>query len=474
MKNRIAPVLLFLICFLYGWEGNPAFAQDDEEEDVSIDSLKLALKNTTQDSTRCKLLFDLIGVADDDELPVFNDQLLKICEDHLRKTKPGSKEAVFYNRYYAEALNNVGYIADQSGDAAKALEFYNKSLTVSEALDDKEGIATSLNNVGTMYNHLGDIGKTLEYYGRSLKIREAMGDTIGITNSLNNIGIVYSNQGDLVQALNYYTKGLKMREAAGDEEGISRSLNNIGSIYDRQGDFEKALDCYERSLEIKTAADDQKGMAVALNNIGRVYSNKGELPKALDYLQKGLKLREDIDDKSGVAFSLQNISNVYFKQKKYPQAIAYGEKSMTLSKELGFPENIRNAAEQLNIIYTATGNYKAALENYTLFIAMRDKIQNTENAKATIQRQVQYNYDKKAAADSVVNAKQAEINNAQLQQKETEIKAKRNQQYALYGGLVLVLIFAGFMYNRFKVTSKKKDIIELKEKQTQSQKNIIE
>jgi serine phosphatase RsbU (regulator of sigma subunit) len=46
--------------------------------------------------------------------------------------------------------------------------------------------------------------------------------------------------------------------------------------------------------------------------------------------------------------------------------------------------------------------------------------------------------------------------------------------YVVIGGLGLVVVFAGFMVNRFRVTNKQKQIIELKEKQTQQQKHIIE
>src|SRR3989304_4103311 len=97
---------------------------------------------------------------------------------------------------------------------------------------------------------------------------------------------------------------------------------------------------------------------------------------------------------------------------------------------------------------------------YELEIQMSDSINNEANKKASIQKQFQYEYEKKAAADSVANAKANEIKNAQIAQQHAELKAKRNQQYGLYGGMILVIAFAGFMYNRFKVTQKQKVVIE--------------
>jgi len=97
---------------------------------------------------------------------------------------------------------------------------------------------------------------------------------------------------------------------------------------------------------------------------------------------------------------------------------------------------------------------------------MRDSIINQENKKASIKSKFKYEYEKKAAADSVKVAEEKKIVAVQLKQEKT-------QRFALYGGLALVLVFAGFMFNRFRVTQKQKNIIELKEKETQQQNEII-
>jgi type VI protein secretion system component VasK len=56
-------------------------------------------------------------------------------------------------------------------------------------------------------------------------------------------------------------------------------------------------------------------------------------------------------------------------------------------------------------------------------------------------------------------------------------KEKEKQQLIIYSiciGLFLVLIFTGFIFNRFKVTQRQKRLIEIKEKETQAQKELIE
>jgi len=47
-----------------------------------------------------------------------------------------------------------------------------------------------------------------------------------------------------------------------------------------------------------------------------------------------------------------------------------------------------------------------------------------------------------------------------LQAQAASLKQEKTQRYALYGGLLLVIGFSVFVFNRFKVTQKQKKVIE--------------
>jgi hypothetical protein len=104
---------------------------------------------------------------------------------------------------------------------------------------------------------------------------------------------------------------------------------------------------------------------------------------------------------------------------------------------------------------------------------MNDSIVNESNRKANIKSQLNYEYQKKAVADSVAHVKEIELRNTELGKQKAEIKAQRNRQLLLYGGLGLLLILSGFIYSRYKLTTKQKEIIEQKEQETQKQNTTI-
>jgi hypothetical protein len=121
----------------------------------------------------------------------------------------------------------------------------------------------------------------------------------------------------------------------------------------------------------------------------------------------------------------------------------------------------------------SSGDLKTAFQAYTQYISLRDSLNDEANRHANLKKQLSYEYAKKASIDSLVHAKESEIKNVELEKQKTQLKVKRNMQYALYSGLLLVMLFAAYMYNRFKISHHQKRIIEEKEKETQKQNAII-
>ena len=473
-------------------------------QDRTIDSLKLVFKNAKHDTTRCNILNLMIEAESDDELwPIYNNQLLKLAEKKY-KDKVSKKEARFYLKHVASALNNIGYLANQQGNIDSAIVYYQKSLKIQKEINDKEGMAHSFNNIGGLYSDDGKLSEALVLFLDALKIMEELNNKEGIAHSYNIIGFVYNRQGDITNTLEYYHKSLKIQEEINDQRGMALSLNNIGTIYDDQGETKKALECYQHSLKIRESLNDKKGIANSLNNIGHIYDNQGNIEVALDFYNKSLKIREDVDDKYGIASTLNNIGDIYYLKNNLPEALHFFEKSLQIneqiryktgiataltnvanvlikqgnskaalnyashalnvSKEIGYPENILKAAAVLCKIYKSTNKYQNALEMYELKIQMRDSISNTETKKASIKKQFQYEYEKKATADSVKHTEEQKVKNALLTAQNAQLKQEKTQRWALYGGLVLVIAFLGFVFNRFRVTQKQKIIIEQQKK----------
>ncbi|MES2565445.1 MAG: tetratricopeptide repeat protein [Bacteroidota bacterium] len=469
-KNIFLSLTVFLSSFLYSQKS-------------PLDSLNKELAKASYDTTKCNLLIlitELLYESNPDTVIPLSEKTLEHIGSALNRANANERNALLKAK--ASALNNIGIIKAEQGDINTAILFYKKSLDTHIENNYKIGMASALHNLGFTYDNSGDIPMALEYYHKALKIQEEINDKAEIAMSLNDIGYLYINQGEVVKALEYYNKSLIFRKEAGDKRGESQSLNNIGAVYEKYGDpycknerkeclresKARALSYYRRSFKIQSEIQDKRGMAYSLNNIAIVYEDMDDsLGKAMEYFEKSRFIHEEVGNIVGSAYVTNNISNLFLKLGDIKNALSTAQISMAVAKEVGQPELILRNAGTLKNIYKQQNKFEDAFKMYELEIAMRDSLKSQNNRKAALQKQYQYMYEKKAAEDSVRVYEEKKVINAQLKQEKT-------QRFALYGGIILVGLFGAFMFNRFKVTQKQNQVIQLQKTELQKQKELVE
>ena len=447
----------------------------------TIDSLKQKLLTVKEDTLILDILSILVNEETDDALwPKYNNEIIKRCEFRLC-SKISEREHFVIKKLYANALINSGYLADIKGETKKAIGLYLRGLAMHEKLKNKEGIANVLNNLGLIYSNLGNIPKALECYNRCVRLQEELNNNYGMASIYNNLGLIYDNLGEEQIALSYYFKSEKSYNESKNKSGFASVLINIGTIYKRKKDEKKAIDYYEKGLKMYEKSKDQMGVARSLANIAVIYFDKAgdsgfddDILISEKYYMRALKIYEHLNDRPGMSALLLNIAGIHRIRKQYQKAIEFSTLSLNIATEIGYPEYIRNSASRLYDLYKTTGDHQKALSYIELFVRMKDSLNNESTKKASIRSQLKHEYEKQAAADSVAHEKESEIKNVELKRQSAEIRAKKNQQYALFGGLALVLMFSVFMFNRWKVTQKQKAVIENQKEIVEEQKKLVE
>jgi serine phosphatase RsbU (regulator of sigma subunit)/Tfp pilus assembly protein PilF len=338
----------------------------------------------------------------------------------------------------------------------------------------KKWESKALNTIGASFQIKGDFLKAIDFYQQSLKIREQLGDKEGVSASLANIGSIYINIAEYDKALKYLFRSLAIFTLTGNKQGEASALNNIGIIYNTRREFNKALVYHLRSLKAYEAVDDKQGIAAVNANLGNMCADMGDYEKALQYLLKSLKLSQEIGDNQGTSTTMSNIGRAYMKQKKYALALGYLEKAKKIAIET---EDENSEKEAMLILYETYKNLDEpgkALKCYERYIVIRDTLFKQDNQREITRKELQYDYDKRSAADSVKHAEDQKVKDALIFVKNAQIDQDKTQKRALYGGLLLMLISGGIMYNRFRIIRKQKRIIEIKNRETEEQKLIIE
>ena len=227
------------------------------------------------------------------------------------------------------------------------------------------------------------------------------------------------------------------------------------------------MEHFTRSLTISEVLGDQRDMSLSLGNIGLTYKELGEYKKALEYYAKSLAINEELGDKRSRSISLINIAQIHHELKQYRKAISFAKLALELAKEAGAINQQKLASSALYESYKKTNEPNKALKMYELFIAMRDSLQREENEREVIRQEYKYNYEKEALADSVKSAEAKKVLDAQIKAQSAELNRARTQRYALFGGVLALLLFGAYTFNRFKKSQAQNTIIE-------HQKEIVE
>ncbi len=341
-----------------------------------------------------------------------------------------------------------------------ALYYGNAALQLAQHLNFKKGIARSYGSIGIIHGEQGNYPKELDYYLKALKVDEELNNKKGISQHLGNIGTVYKNQGDYTKALDYYFKALKISEDIENKKYITSFLINIGIVYRNKADYPKALDHYFKALKMNEELGNKSLKASILHNIGAVYSDQGDKNKALDCYLKALKINEELGYQKKIAIQLGNIGSVYTKIGKFKEAEQYIKRAISINDSIGAMNYLMSGEESLSELYDTTGRHKLALLHYKKSVALKDTIFSQENKKQLVQKEMNFEFEKKETATKAEQDKKDAVAMAE----------KSKQQFVLLLVsciLLLVFLFAGFIFRSLRVTKKQKLVIE-------QQKQIVE
>lgn len=362
---------------------------------------------------------------------------------------------------------NLGNMYNDIGQYDKAIASFEKSLPLIEQKKDRKLLSYIYSNLGNSCILQSNYPGAQQYYLRSLRIAEELHDTSTIIRQMGNLGGVYNETGDIDKALKYYSLALRSNEKRKNQEGIALYNGNLGVTYFEKGDIITAKKYLLKSLAFYEKVDNPDGVAFVIGNLGICLTHQKKYDSALFYFNKALTINRKIQNRNGVTRTLASIGSVHYHLKNYALAETFLIESIALSDSLGAIDLLVDQKLKLSEVYASSGKFDLAIESHNEYVRMRDSLFSSENQKNLISQQYQYEYDKKTLTDSLVRVEEKKIQHAKIQR-------QRIQKYYLYGGIGLTVIFALFMFNRFRATTRQRKTIERQTIELERQKSIVE
>lgn len=400
----------------------------------TVDSLTAVLQTLKDDTTKVNTLLEL------------SDQIFRSEPDKAilySKEAAALAEKLNFSKGRAYALKSIGLVNYVKGDYRETLNYWEQSLAEFQSADDLLGVSNLLSNLGAVYFNQGDDPKALEYYLQSLRASEELGNRLRIATALTNIGAVYLNYPvNNDKARQYFFRAMSISESIGDSAAIGTSMVNLGETYLDSEKLDSALYFFRQAQTVYEGS--WANAAYILNNIAHVHTIRNDFRKALEVHEQALAEARKVDagleitqSMNGIGHSYLNLAAEENQPAFYDTAFYYLERAYANAREEGWKHEVEIAADGLYKLYKVRGNYPRALEYHEIYESTKDSLLNENNINTLALLGAEYEYDKEK--------QQLEFEHDNL------LRRQRSIQLATAAGLVVALIFIGFLIMYFRL-----------------------
>jgi tetratricopeptide (TPR) repeat protein len=198
------------------------------------------------------------------------------------------------------SLNNLGVLAQEQKEYAKAEGFFQRSCTAYEKSGGPNNVdmATALENLGNLYRDQPqfDMRKAEPILKRALAIREKMlgAEHPETAKLLSDLSLLYFYEKNPAAAEEFAHRALPLEEKAFGAESlpVSTTLNRLGISERDSGKFREA----EANLKHALAIREEKRapaswIVISLENLASVYIVQGERDKAMPLIARAQAIR---------------------------------------------------------------------------------------------------------------------------------------------------------------------------------------
>ena len=230
----------------------------------------------------------------------------------------------------AKALHGVSTILHEQSNYASARAGIEESLAIYRELDDKKGVAAELNNLGWVAIQSGDAETGRKLSEEGLALHRELGDTRGMALALNNLGWLALFQGDLALAVSFQKESLRLRRELSDRRGIAFAQTTLAWVLGLRGEYEKAKQLLEEARATLNELRDNQILAWSYSILGAISADQGDFQLAKTQLEEGITLLVGMGNRWAVAYERTILGRILFRLGEQSQGVAMMEESLSL------------------------------------------------------------------------------------------------------------------------------------------------
>ena len=320
------------------------------------------------------------------------------------------------------------------------------ALRVAQELNDVELKAGVHNDLGNLALQERNDLLAIEEYLAAAKLYESIHESVGYARAFLNIANIQYRLKHYDKALKYANEGQQIAANSHYDKGVVYASQLKGRIYRAQNKFDEALIEFITAMNGYRKLGDKRSAAETELSVGNVYFDKKNFDQAEVHYQNALSESKEISNQPIQVYSYSSLGYVSYEKKEYKEAIVYTDSSRTMAQAIDDQYSVLDAYNMLRISHEMLGQYKDALHYSTLRNQLSDSLTQAENHAAIEELEVKYQNEKKITEIELLKSDQSR---------------QRIVQYATIVVLMLVIVVALVLVNRYRVVNKVKRQVEI-------------
>jgi CHAT domain-containing protein/tetratricopeptide (TPR) repeat protein len=296
---------------------------------------------------------------------VLAEAALKLLNRQMKEAIYGFESAfkvyglVGNRRGQITALSGSGATYALIGDYYKAIEHYQKGLTIAQKINHAQAELTFLRLLGSAYERLQEYAIAVRYYDRALvRLRKPIasrpvpGQERFQQQNLLLLGGAIPELKGYAEAEDYFQHHLKRATQLGDRFEELIALTGLGNHFFGSGDYGKATELYQQGLTLAQAQQLMVSESQLLGYLGDCAIAQQNYAQALEIYQQQWNLAEDVNRQSAnplptrgnapdgklvalsrMSFALLKLGKLAEAERLLMQAIQIGDETIAQSLE---------------------------------------------------------------------------------------------------------------------------------------------
>ena len=291
--------------------------------------------------------------------------------------------------------------------------------------------------LGACAHHQARIAEAIGFYFEALELAPyaALKGKI-----FHNMTSIYRAKKDYDTALEYSRKSLEIFRELKDTTKIMTGLNTAANIKMNQKNFDEALALFEESLRLSELSGNDMIKILVLNNVGDLYLNSGKAERALWFYRRALNVNKRLKIVRLDAMIHRNIGASLKRRGLNQAALTEFRKARDICRDYGYLDMRLECLKAIHLLLEATGNYKDAYHTQTLYLQLKDSLQQANDQTEAMQMQARFDSQVK---ETEILRQQSEIQRLTLLRKNTLLAI-------LLVGFIIGSGMIVFIYNRYR------------------------